>query len=46
MVDAKDDKAATFYRHHGFIPLTDTPLTLFLPLATVEAPQRRNDEAR
>ena len=46
MVDAKDDTAATFYRHHGFIPLTDTPLTLFLPLATVEAPQRRNDEAR
>ena len=46
MVDAKDDKAATFYRHHGFIPLPDTPLTLFLPLATVEAPQRRNDEAR
>lgn len=46
MVDANDDKAATFYRHHGFIPLPDTPLTLFLPLATVEAPQRRNDEAR
>ena len=46
MVDAKDDKAATFYRHHGFIPLPDTPLTLFLPLATVEASQRRNDEAR
>ena len=46
IVDAKDDTAATFYRHHGFIPLPDTPLTLFLPLATVEAPQRRNDEAR
>jgi len=46
MVDAKDDRAATFYRHHGFIPLPDTPLTLFLPLATVQASQKRNDEAR
>ena len=44
MVDAKDDTAATFYRHHGFIPLPDTPLTLFLPLATVQASQKRGDE--
>jgi len=35
LVDAKDESAATFYRHHGFIPLPDSPLTLFLPLATV-----------
>ena len=35
LVDAKDESAAAFYRHHGFIPLPDTPLTLFLPLATV-----------
>lgn len=35
MVDAKDDPAAAFYRHHGFIALPDSPLTLFLPLATV-----------
>lgn len=35
IVDAKDDQAAAFYRHHGFIPLADSPLTLFLPLATV-----------
>lgn len=34
MVDAKDDPAAAFYRHHGFIALPDSPLTLFLPLAT------------
>ncbi len=34
LVDAKDDEAAAFYRHHGFIPLLDTPLSLFLPLAT------------
>jgi ribosomal protein S18 acetylase RimI-like enzyme len=35
VVDAKDDMAAAFYRHHGFIALPETPLTLFLPLATV-----------
>lgn len=36
IVDAKNDVAATFYRHHGFIALPDSPLTLFLPLATVQ----------
>lgn len=35
MVDAKDDVAVGYYRHHGFIALPDTPRTLFLPLATV-----------
>jgi len=35
-VDAKDEAAAAFYRHHGFIALPDAPLTLFLPLATVQ----------
>jgi len=35
MVDAKDEAAAAFYRHHGFIALPDSPFTLFLPLATV-----------
>jgi ribosomal protein S18 acetylase RimI-like enzyme len=34
-VDAKDEMAAAFYRHHGFLALPETPLTLFLPLATV-----------
>lgn len=37
MVDAKDDAAANFYRHHGFIAPPDSPRTLFLPLATVQA---------
>lgn len=36
VVDAKDEVAMTFYRHHGFIALPDSPLTLFLPLATVQ----------
>ncbi len=35
LVDAKSDEAAAFYRHHDFIGLLDSPLTLFLPLATV-----------
>lgn len=35
MVDAKDDSAAAFYRHHGFIALPHSSLTLFLPLAAV-----------
>lgn len=29
-VDAKDDKAAGFYRHFGFVPLPSNPHTLFL----------------
>ena len=39
MVEAKDEVAAAFYRHHGFIPLPDLPLTLFLPLATARYAQ-------
>ena len=37
MVDAKDDAAANFYRHHAFIALPGSSGTLFLPLATVQA---------
>ena len=36
-VDAKDLAAADFYRHHGFIALPDSPLTLFVPLSTIRA---------
>ncbi len=35
LVDAKDEQAVAFYRHHGFIPLADAEMSLFLPLATV-----------
>jgi ribosomal protein S18 acetylase RimI-like enzyme len=35
VVDAKDETAAAFYQHHGFIALPDSPHTLFLPLATI-----------
>lgn len=33
IVDAKDEKAATFYQHHGMIAFPSTPLRLFLPMA-------------
>jgi ribosomal protein S18 acetylase RimI-like enzyme len=36
LVDAKDEAAVAFYRHHGFIDLPDSPLSLFLPLATIK----------
>ncbi len=35
LVDAKDEQASAFYQHHGFIPLPEASLTLFLPLASV-----------
>lgn len=35
IVNAQDEDALASYRHHGFITLPDSPLTLFLPLSTV-----------
>lgn len=35
IVDAKDQQAAHFYEHHGFLTLSNHPLSLFLPLASV-----------
>lgn len=34
-VKAIDTGAAEFYQHFGFIPLLDSPLELYLPLATL-----------
>jgi ribosomal protein S18 acetylase RimI-like enzyme len=36
LVDAKDDQAVNFYKHHGFRQLGGLPKVLFLPLATAE----------
>ncbi|HUI77242.1 MAG TPA: GNAT family N-acetyltransferase [Bryobacteraceae bacterium] len=33
VVDAKDEAAESFYRHHGFVALSGAPRTLVLPLA-------------
>lgn len=41
MVDAKDEEAAAFYRHHGFIALPDSPPVLFLPIATARGASRK-----
>ena len=35
VVDAVNDDAARFYKKYGFEPLTDEPLTLFLPVASI-----------
>lgn len=35
VVDAKNEPAAAFCQHHGFIALSDSPLCLFLPLAAL-----------
>jgi len=32
VVDAKDEQAERFYRHHGFVAFASTPRTLILPL--------------
>jgi GNAT superfamily N-acetyltransferase len=34
-VDAKDEQAAAFYRHFGFVAFESKPLQLFLPLTTI-----------
>jgi ribosomal protein S18 acetylase RimI-like enzyme len=34
LVDAKNDRAAAFYRRYGFRAVAGSPMTLFLPLAT------------
>jgi len=35
IVDAKDEKAATFYQKFGFIRFVDPPLRLFITMATI-----------
>lgn len=35
VVDAKDDAAAAFYKHYGFIPFASEPMSLYLPLGDV-----------
>jgi len=35
VVDAKDETAAAFYKHHGFAAFSSNPLTFVLPIATL-----------
>jgi GNAT superfamily N-acetyltransferase len=36
VVDAKDEKAVHFYHKYGFVPLSNNPKTLFLPVETIK----------
>jgi ribosomal protein S18 acetylase RimI-like enzyme len=35
VVDAKDEIAAAFYKHHGFVGFSSNPLAFVLPIATL-----------
>ena len=35
VVDAKDEKARSFYEHYDFIQFPDRPNRLFLPMTTI-----------
>jgi hypothetical protein len=37
LIDAKNTRAAAWYARYGALPLLDAPLSLLLPLTTVEA---------
>ena len=44
VIDAKNEKVPSWYASYGAVPLLDAPLTLLLPLATVEAALRKSRE--
>jgi len=37
VIDVKNERASEWYASHVAVPLLDAPLTLLLPLATIEA---------
>jgi len=41
VIDAKNERAARWYAGYGAVPLLDAPLSLMLPLATIEAALRK-----
>ncbi len=41
VIDAKNERVAGWYESHGALPLLDAPLSLLLPLATIEAALRK-----
>ena len=40
VIDAKNDRVARWYASYGAVPLLDAPLSLLLPLVTIEATLR------
>jgi len=41
VIDAKNERVAGWYAGYGAVPLWDAPLSLLLPLATIEAALRK-----
>ena len=41
IIDAKNEKVAGWYASYGAVPLLDAPLSLLLPLTTIEAALKR-----
>jgi len=41
VIDAKNGRVAGWYAGYGAVPLLDAPLTLLLPLATIERALKR-----
>ena len=37
VIDAKDSRVAHWYASYGALPVLDAPLTLMLPLTTIQA---------
>jgi hypothetical protein len=37
VIDAKNERVAGWYAGYGAVPLLDTPLSLLLPLTTIDA---------
>jgi GNAT superfamily N-acetyltransferase len=44
VIDAKHERVAGWYASYGAVPLLDIPLTLLLPLATIEAALRKAEK--
>jgi len=40
LIDARNDGVAGWYASYGAVPLADSPLTLLLPLAMIDAALR------
>jgi hypothetical protein len=41
VIDAKNERVARWYASYGAMPLLDAPLTLLLPLGTIEVALRK-----
>jgi len=41
VIDAKNERVAAWYASYGAVPLLDAPLSLLLPLATIESALRK-----